>query len=235
MNKNLKYPLGSKNNPVRCDDFDGVDNYLMKLVGPDGQELLHLRKGSIKGFYGNMTDIYNIYSEDDIVNQDVYIDMYHVGYNEKKAPEGLKTINDFKKRKYFNKPDYLLNKEQELAAAYENFKLPKHYAYIWSKAGLMLLMGPYIYAKNDALAMPPGFWDTKQIVLACNQIVHELKGAIKEQPIKVSYHENAIELLATFHFKNIQTTKLESYLYCIKFTHEIDTQKKIELFFSFKE
>jgi hypothetical protein len=234
MVKKEKHALGSENNPVKCDDFDGMEQYLSKLIGPNGQEVLYERKGSKKGIYGNMVDVYKIYTEDGAVKCDIHIDMYHEGYKEKKVVDGFKTINDFKKRKYFNKVDYLINKEKEILLSFPNFKLPQHYTYIWSKAGLLVLMGPYIYAKNDFFGLPYAFFDTQQIVSASNQIVHQLNGAIKEKPIIVSNHETAVDLLATFHFSEVETIKIDNNLYSILFHHNVKTSDEIKLYFNFE-
>lgn len=231
MKREEEFPLGSENNPVRCHDFEGRNTYLGNLVGPEGQEILYKRLGSRKGVHGNIVDIYNIYTKDGTVNQMIYVDMYHKGYREKKPIDGLKTVNDFKKRKDFNKPDYLLERKKEIEAIIPGFKLPDQYVYIWTKAGLLVLMGPYIYSKEDFFGKP-GTAYPDQLVMAGKQIVHELNGAVKERPLEVENMQVAVDLLGTFHFEKVESTKMDNNLYAIKFRHLMKEQDEIELFFS---
>jgi len=81
-------PLGSFENPIRCDDPDGERFYLSRLVDPQGREIKFGRMGSYGvGPYGNILDGYFLTFGDQRV--EVFMDMYHGGYYEDRPIEGF--------------------------------------------------------------------------------------------------------------------------------------------------
>jgi len=133
------HPLGSKENPIKCDGPQGERNYLEKLVTQEGRAIKTSRKGSTSNTSGSIVDVYPIEDENGQIITTLYFDMYHKGYKEKKVPapylisaaeqivhqlagshpsnplivENQKTLSDLLKTFHFNQdlPDNILNNE----------------------------------------------------------------------------------------------------------------------------
>jgi hypothetical protein len=85
--------LGTKTNPVRCEDPKGERQYLNRLRCSDGKRPTYSRIGSFGiGPYGNIIDGYRVKCEgsDEVT---VFMDMYHKGYVEKEAVPGFTIVD----------------------------------------------------------------------------------------------------------------------------------------------
>lgn len=81
-------PFASAKNPVKADMPAGQREYLARLKCPDGQRPEFHRGGSVGiGPYGRMIDVYVVKCSSFEAN--IYMDMYHPGYREHRAPEGF--------------------------------------------------------------------------------------------------------------------------------------------------
>lgn len=92
--KKISGALGTKTNPVRCDDPKGERQYLNRLRCPNGKPPKYSRIGSFGfGPYGNILDGYRVECEgrDEAV---VFMDMYHEGYVEKEAVPGFTIVDE---------------------------------------------------------------------------------------------------------------------------------------------
>lgn len=84
-------PLGSRENPVRCDMPDGERAYLERLRCPDGSPPRFERFGSVGvGPHGNILDGYLVHCGEDETT--VFMDMYHPGYIENEPVEGFEIV-----------------------------------------------------------------------------------------------------------------------------------------------
>ncbi len=84
-------PLGSRENPVRCDMPDGEHSYLERLRCPDGSQPRFERIGSFGiGPHGNILDGYMVHCGEDETT--VFMDMYHPGYIENEPVEGFEIV-----------------------------------------------------------------------------------------------------------------------------------------------
>jgi hypothetical protein len=87
------FPLGTAENPVRAAGPNGQRAYLMRLRCPNGEAPRFQREGSAgSGPYGSIMDIYAI-SCKGLPPQSIYMDMYHIGYEESRAVQGLTTTS----------------------------------------------------------------------------------------------------------------------------------------------
>lgn len=92
-NHNVSGPLGSKTNPVRCEDPSGEKEYLSNLRDNQAQSPEFTRAGSVgTGPYGNLLDCYRVRTSDG-TEREVYFDMYHRGHLELKPIEGFRIAN----------------------------------------------------------------------------------------------------------------------------------------------
>lgn len=85
--------LGTKTNPVRCEDPKGERQYLSRLRCSDDSRPAFSRIGSFGvGPYGNIIDGYRVKCEksDEVT---VFMDMYHEGYVEKEAVPGFTIVD----------------------------------------------------------------------------------------------------------------------------------------------
>jgi hypothetical protein len=85
-------PMGTKNNPIKCEGREGIINYLDRLRGPQNQTLTKtdLGSGGLSPFEGVM-DIWEVSYEGGTPVQ-IYFDAGFEGYKEPKA------VGDFKIR-----------------------------------------------------------------------------------------------------------------------------------------
>jgi hypothetical protein len=89
-----KAPLGSKENPIRCEAPEGERAYLKRLRCPSGKAPKFERSGSVGlGPYEMIMDLYEVRCSEWSEPADVYMDMYHEGYKEKRADPKF-TITD---------------------------------------------------------------------------------------------------------------------------------------------
>lgn len=85
--------LGTKTNPLRCENPKGERQYLSRLRCPDESRPAFSRIGSFGvGPYGNILDGYRVKCEgrDEVT---VFMDMYHEGYVEKEAVPGFTIVD----------------------------------------------------------------------------------------------------------------------------------------------
>src|SRR5687767_437810 len=85
--------LGTKTNPVRCEDPKGERQYLSRLRCSDDSRPAFSRIGSFGlGPYGNIIDGYRVKCEksDEVT---IFMDMYHEGYVEKEAVPGFTIVD----------------------------------------------------------------------------------------------------------------------------------------------
>ncbi len=86
-------PLGRKGNPIRCDGAQGQHFYLDRLRDPNGNGIEYQRVGAAgQGPYGRLLDEYVIQDVGPL-GRSLFLDMYHPGHSETKAPEGLFIVN----------------------------------------------------------------------------------------------------------------------------------------------
>ena len=85
-----RYPLGSKQNPVRASRPEGQRAYLSRLRCADLSRPEYRRAGNVGlGPFGNIVDAYVVTCEgSEPAEQTIYMDMYHAGYEESEAVEG---------------------------------------------------------------------------------------------------------------------------------------------------
>jgi hypothetical protein len=84
-------PLGSQENPVRCDMPDGERAYLDRLRCPDGSRVRYQRLGSFTSEASdNMLDGYRILCGERETT--IYMDMYHPGHIENEPAEGFTIV-----------------------------------------------------------------------------------------------------------------------------------------------
>ena len=91
--KKVSGALGTKTNPVRCEDPKGERQYLSRLRCSDGKRPAFSRIGSFGvGPYGNILDGYRVKCEgsDEVT---VFMDMYHEGHVEKEAVSGFTIVD----------------------------------------------------------------------------------------------------------------------------------------------
>jgi hypothetical protein len=78
-------PLGSKANPIRCEAPEGERAYLKRLRCPSGDRPKYKRAGSVgAGPYDTIMDLYQATCSEWPDTVDIYMDMYHEGYTEKR-------------------------------------------------------------------------------------------------------------------------------------------------------
>lgn len=207
-----QYPLGSFENPVKCNDISGEHKYLEKLVGPGGIPIEYERRGSRIGLTGKPVDIYEIrYKglQEPII---VHMDMYAHSPYDKKAVNGLSLETDFLKPRVWQKEGYM-EKVCKLEFGVDRIKYPEGYIRIYIKAGHLLARGPYIYAKRDFFNRPFGDWETDELMRCAEQVVRHLRGVLPSHPIEVNSRQSAVHFMETFHFKadedNIEPTEIE--------------------------
>lgn len=91
-------PLGSPDNPVRCELLAGEIAYLERLRCPDGSVPMFHRIGSFGvGPHGNIMDGYRVRCHPDEEGVVVFMDMYHPGHVETAPVPGF-TIVDPKRQ-----------------------------------------------------------------------------------------------------------------------------------------
>lgn len=99
--KTDKFPLGSKENPVRVGGPEGQRNYLSRLVCDNNEQVsAYGRLGSSDvGPYGTIMDIYEVICDTDkgVVKHEVILDMYHYNYIETQPAAGFIALKPNKK------------------------------------------------------------------------------------------------------------------------------------------
>jgi len=88
-----KHPLGSIKNPVLAQGPAGENEYLARLRCPEGKQPFFERSGSVAepSPYGSIMDVYEVVC-DAPPKHDVFIDMYHPGYVERRALPGFTIV-----------------------------------------------------------------------------------------------------------------------------------------------
>jgi hypothetical protein len=88
------HPLGSEQNPVRAAMPQGQRAYLADLRCSDGKPPEFNRIGNMGiGTFGNIVDAYSLRCEgSEPAASTIYMDMYHAGYREKRAPLGFTLV-----------------------------------------------------------------------------------------------------------------------------------------------
>lgn len=91
--KLAKYPLGSKDNPIRVDSPSGQVGYLSRLVCDNNEPVSAFeRLGSAEASpFGSIMDIYEVICDTNkgVVKHSVYLDMYHADYEETRPAAGF--------------------------------------------------------------------------------------------------------------------------------------------------
>lgn len=91
--KKVSGALGTKTNPVRCEDPKGERQYLNRLRCADGTRPEYSRIGSFGlGPYDNILDGYRVKCEGRD-EASIFMDMYHDGYVEKEAAPGFTIVD----------------------------------------------------------------------------------------------------------------------------------------------
>lgn len=88
------HPLGSEKNPIRAAMPQGQRAYLAQLRCSDGKAPDFNRIGNMGiGAFGNIVDAYSLRCEGgEPATTTVYMDMYHAGYRETRAPTGFTLV-----------------------------------------------------------------------------------------------------------------------------------------------
>ena len=93
---NHQEPLGSKENPIKCDGPAGEIQYLRRLSGPNHEPLVFERMGSIsvKGNpnYLDLTKARSLFDND--ISYEIYLDMYHSGHQEQRPVYDLQIMSN---------------------------------------------------------------------------------------------------------------------------------------------
>lgn len=88
-----KYPLGSKDNPIRVNGPMGQHDYLARLVCDNNEQVSAFqREGNVGiGPYGNIVDAYEVICDTNqgAVSHSVHLDMYHGNFNETRPAAGF--------------------------------------------------------------------------------------------------------------------------------------------------
>ena len=91
-------PLGSFENPVRCEMPSGEREYLLRLRCPDGAAPeIGKRSSSGRGPYGSIVDKYEVRCAGEPV-RDVFMDMYHRDHREMAAVPGFTVLPELPAR-----------------------------------------------------------------------------------------------------------------------------------------
>jgi hypothetical protein len=231
---NQEIQLGTLSNPVRCDGVIGEFEYLENLVTPDGEPIKYYREGSFPYGEGAILDKYIIQDESGNVLTTIYFDMYHPKHRETRIVSGLRHAKQFNERQPYQHIDYLFQRLGELNL--EKIDLQSQFVYVWSKAGMLLSKGAYIYALDDAFGFPIETMDVKQLKLNCGQIVHELASAHSTHPLKVNDQKDVVDLLRTFHFEIVKISAHDKQfgVYIAEGAHLV-THDKITFYFNLND
>ena len=226
------FPLGSFENPVKCSGVEGEYAYLKKLVGPGGIPIDYQRTHGTMGISGKPVDVYKIKYEGLKQPLIVHFDMYAKGIYDKKATPGLFLLTDFLKRKIWQKMGYIdtvMLKE----FGEDKILLPENYIYTYTKAGILLANGPYVYSIYDNFQLPLIQWDIDELMSCAEQMVQHIRGISAEHPIKTKSNSTAFQFLKTFHFEtdenSVVPTKIKGVI-AINGIHII-TKQRIVLHF----
>ncbi len=96
--KAASYPVGSRENPIRTFQPSGSEFYLQRLRTSSGRPLQYRRRGSVGvGPYDNILDEYQIRDPDSNDMTSIFIDMYHMFYDDARSPPGLQLLPSRKK------------------------------------------------------------------------------------------------------------------------------------------
>jgi hypothetical protein len=194
-----KYPPGSRENPILCKGIDGEHEYLNRLRSPEGKLVEYERKGSVFLDDNAILDVYELSYAGLSEPAEVYMNMY-AGGRDKRIVDGFRFETDFLKPALWEKPVYFQQVSvQEYGTA--NPEWPDKFAYIWSKSGMLLRMGPWIYAKNDFWGCPNPEWNLDELIKCADQVVHQLRGISESRPVMVASAETAHQFMKTMHFE----------------------------------
>ena len=89
-------------------------------------------------------------------------------------------------------------------------RIPDTYAYLWVKASQCHGLGFELFRKRDALKYPLKEWESAQLMLGIEQIVHRLAGITPELYITQPKIEDVEVLMMTFHFKVDKVNMVEN-------------------------
>ncbi len=147
----------------------------------------------------SILDVYELSYDGLIEPDEVYMNMY-AGKRDKRVVEGFRFKTDFLKPAHWEKPAYLQQvAEQEFGNEIPEW--PEKFIYIWAKSGLLLRMGPWIYAENDFWGFPNPEWNLDRLMDCADQVVHHLRGISESRPLMVASVETALQFMQTMHFK----------------------------------
>lgn len=83
-------PLGTRQNPVRCDDVAGQIDYLQRLRTASGEPVTYERMGVFGyGPGGHFLDAYRVIDPKQGTEAIIYMDLYHPGYVEREPVPGF--------------------------------------------------------------------------------------------------------------------------------------------------
>jgi hypothetical protein len=193
--------LGSIENPVKCENPSGEIKYLDQLAGPKGERIFYKRLGSKKSQVDKtILDVYLLTSPDFNFEKEIYMNMYVEGYHEKKPIDGLSIKNSFLAKQPWQDLKYFEERESEIFGK-ENQYIESKYIYLWSKAGMLISCGPYIYAEFDAFGFPDTEWNLELIMSSAHNVVHDLKGCSIKCPLVFETIINLEQFMKVFHFE----------------------------------
>jgi hypothetical protein len=229
---NSTFPLGSKENPVKCDGVLGEIEYLIKLATRDGKFIKYYRKGS-NSADNRILDKYVIMDADDNFLSFLYMDMYHPNYIENDIISGFVDINDLNESKSHQDIKYLFSRASLLNFE-EDYDIPDKYIYLWTKAGFLLTKGVFTYALGDAFWLPLETMNIKALKNNSYEIVHNIAGVHAKYPLIVENQKELIDLFLIYHFKIISKKLLDckDAVFKIQLEH-IVTAEKLDFFYKY--
>jgi hypothetical protein len=194
-----KYPPGSRENPILCKGIDGEREYLNRLRSPEGKPVEYERRGSVFLDDKSILDVYALSYDGLPEPAEVYMNMY-AGKRDKRLVDGFRFETDFLKPAAWEKPAYFQQvSEQEFGDDKPHW--PDKFASIWSKSGMLLRMGPWLYAEKDFFRQPNPEWDMDQLTDCASQVVHQLRGISENRSVMVASVETALQFMQTMHFE----------------------------------
>ncbi len=195
----LKYPPGSRENPITCKGIDGERAYLNRLRSPEGKPVEYQRLGSVFVDDDCILDGYRLQYDGLVEPAVIYLNMY-AGGRDKRIMEGFRFESDFLKPAAWEKLEYFQQvAEKELGSPKP--ETPKMFVYIWTKSGRLLRTGPWIYAENDFFRQPNLEWDLNALSDCASQVVHQLRGISEDRPVVIASVETALQFMQTMHFE----------------------------------
>lgn len=144
-NKLAKFPLGSKENPIRVGGPEGERNYIKRLVCDNNEPAFSFERAGSTGLgpFGSIMDIYTVHckSPNGINTHTIFMDMYHGNHEESRPAAGFIALKpdcwsyirkavQLREKKQFN--ESLLQIELHNQCDTSNVKMSYYYHLGWT-------------------------------------------------------------------------------------------------------